>query len=143
MAEMILCLPLLFLFVAGMVQFSLLFSSKVHFEYACGETARAYNLGQISSDGFSDSLWENLGSYQSRFEKSSIQVGVKETQSLLGNDTTEKLGIIGKYVKGSLFNYEGQEWIIKVNYKAVPLFGILFPTGIPFITQLAVLKHPQ
>lgn len=143
MAEMLLCIPLLLLLAAGMAQFGTLFLSKVHFEYACGESARAYNLGLISSDGFADSLWENLQTYQNCFDKNSIQVSVKGTQSILGGDATQKLGFLGKYVKGALFNYEGQEWTVTINCKAVPIFGILFPNGVPFTTQLAVLRHPQ
>ena len=143
MAEILLCIPLLLLLAAGMTQFGMLFLSKVHFEHACGEAARAYNLGLISSEGFADSLWENLSSYQNCFDKGSIQVSVEGTQSILGGDTTQKLGFIAKYVKGSIFNYGGEQWIITANCKVVPLFGVLFPKGVPFTTQLAVLRHPQ
>jgi len=141
--ELLLCIPVLVLLAAGMVQFCLLFQSKVQFEYACGESARAYNLGKVQPDGFADSIWENLNSYQSRFEKGSIHVSAEASQSLLGGDAGQKLGFIGKYVTGSVFNYGGQQWTVKINCKIVPLFGVLFPHGVPFSTQLAVLRHPQ
>jgi Flp pilus assembly protein TadG len=143
MAEMLLCIPLLMLLAAGMVQFSLLFLSKVHFEYACGETARAFNLGQISSEGFADSVWDQLQPYQKLFDKNSIQISVGESQSVLGGDETAQLSLLSRYVQGSIFNYGGQEWTVTIHCKVTPLFGVLFPNGVPFSTQLAVLRHPQ
>jgi hypothetical protein len=142
-AEFLLSVPLLMLLAAGMIQFGMLLLAKIHFDYACGESARSFALHQISSDEFTGNLWDRLSPYQSVFEKGSIQISTESAQSFLGGYPSQKLDFLNQYVKGSIFDYGGPVWIVTINCKLVPLFGVFFPTGIPFQTQLAVLRHPQ
>ncbi len=147
LTEMLIVIPLLFLMVAGMTQFSILFLARSAFEQSCGQAARKYAAGRLNnSNSFSDEVWANLENYQSYFRRETLVVVPAPTQSLVANSFLNNTGFLGPLIskiKSSLFNYSGQKWIVTIRYNSIPLFGTLFPAGIPFQTELAVLKYPD
>ncbi len=139
---MLIVIPLLMLLAAGLGQLTLLIQEKIKFENACWKAARQFALGQFNSPEMENNVWENLGSDQRYFEKSSINISYQQPKTLLGGDLRSRLGFLGSVMKEGLFNYGGADWTITVRYRAIPLLGALFPDGILFQTRLAVLRHP-
>jgi hypothetical protein len=149
LTEMLIVIPLLFLFAAGMIQFSALFLAKTSFEHACGQAARNFAAGNLDSSEFSKNIWDNLGRYQRFFDQGTLIVIQGQTSSLVSQDflnnldNTSRFGPYLSKIKSILLNYTGQKWNVVINYKSPPLFGLIFPTGIPLQTDLAVLKYPD
>ncbi|HVZ80576.1 MAG TPA: TadE/TadG family type IV pilus assembly protein [bacterium] len=140
--EMLVVIPLLILLAAGLAQLTLVIRAKIAFEDACGKAARIFALGDIRSKDLGPSLWENLGPDQKYFDQGSILVSARQPNSLLGGDLQEDLGFLGMVMKEGLFNYGGADWIVTIRYRGAPVLGPLFPNGILFKAQLAVLRHP-
>jgi len=145
MAELLLSFSLLLLLAAGMVQFTLLFSAKTSFEQACGQAARHFAAGQMQTADFAQDVWVSLGSNQRFFDQTTLQVSPSATSSLVGQSFLDNTGPLGPFiakVKSVLLNYSGQKWVIRIEYKAAPILSGIFSKGIPFQTELAVLKYP-
>jgi hypothetical protein len=150
LAEMVLATPLLFLMIAGMVQFTLLFLAKVQFEHACGVAARQFASGTVNSGSMQNEIWNNLGGYQIYFEKDSIQLVSGHPSSPIGNffsrfgrwlsPLTRILRNIGV---DTPFSYGGFKWQVTARCKTFSFFGILFGRGTTFKTQLAVIRFPK
>ncbi len=141
LTEMVLAVPLLFLFVAGLIQFAVLFLSYVQFEHACGEAARTFAAGQIDKNALDSKIIENLGSYKKFFDTHSLEV---KPQSPRGGFA----GLLEK-IRGTLsiipftLNYSGVEWWIQIKFLPPFLVQTLFPDGIPFRTTMQVYRFPQ
>jgi hypothetical protein len=150
MTEMLLSIPILFLFIAGMVQFAFLFLAKTQFEHACGEAAREYSAGLIGPDRLKNEIWENLGSYQSYFDQNDIKVlagtpssPIEQLMSRLGGFLTPLTHVLRRIGVDSPFSYGGYKWKITARCEITPLFEPLFRQGVVFDTQLAVLRYPE
>jgi hypothetical protein len=150
MVEMVLSTPLLFLMIAGMVQFTLLFLAKVQFEHACGVAARQYASGIVNNDSMQNEIWNNLGGYQIYFEKNSIQLVSERPSSPAGNFVSR----FGRWISplsrilrnigvDTPFSYGGFKWQVTARCKIFSSFGVLFGRGITFKTQLAVIRFPK
>ena len=141
LTEMLLAIPLLFLFTAGLVQFSALFLSYVQFEHACGEAARIFAAGRINKNSLDSKIIENLGSHKGFFDISSLEVKIQDPQS-------DFSGLLEK-IRGSLsfipftLNYGGAEWRAKIKFHPPFLAQTLFPDGIPFQTTFQVHRYPN
>jgi len=146
--EMVLALPLLLLMAAGIAQFSQLFLARVQFEHACGEAAREYAAGSIASSSFAREVWNNLGPYRSRFDLDSIQVSLDPPVAFPSQSGNSIPGLsmftsAAHVAFGKALDYEKGKWWVTANCRAIPFFGLLFKDGVPFKTQLAVLRHPK
>jgi hypothetical protein len=148
--EMILSIPLLFLLMAGMVQFTLLFLAKTQFEHACGEAAREYSAGLINPDRVKNEIWENLGNFRSYFNQNDIQVSagspsspVDQLKSHFGGFLTPLSHVLRDVGVDSPFSYGGYTWEITARYEMTPFFEPLFRQGVIFKTKLAVLRYPE
>ena len=153
MVEMVLAITITFLMLAGVIQLSILFEARVQFDHACGEAARQYDTRSINTDEeFQTEIWDNLGYFKQFFDKSSIQVTAEEPTDALSSwmATNQKgLGFLddifsmaGK-AKNLIFNYSGRKWTVTINCNPPVFFALLFPNGVPFQTQLAVLRYPK
>ena len=145
LTEMLLVIPMLFLMTAGMVQFAFLFMAKTSFEHACGQAARDYAGQKIDPTIFSDDIWRNLGTEQRFFNKETLLAVPSPTSSLVAQTFLGNIDILGPLIskiKSSLLNYSGKKWTVVIFFKSAPFFGVVFPAGIPFQTELAILKYP-
>jgi hypothetical protein len=150
MSEMLLGIPILFLFMAGMVQFTLLFLAKIQFEHACGVAAREYSAGLVDHNHLKNEIWENLGNYQSYFEQNNIRVlagspssPIDQVMSRLGGFLTPLTHVLHGIGVDSPFNYGGYQWEITAHCEITPFFEPLFRQGVNFKTKLAVLRYPE
>lgn len=146
LTEMVLVLPLLCLMAAGLIQFSQMFLAKIAFEQACGLAARDYAASEIDDNQFTNDAWEDLGSDQKYFIYSSLQASaLTPSLSALGRLTQNLpcLGPLYSKLKSFVSNYTEKKWVATIQYKATPFFAPLFPNGILFQTQLAVIKYPE
>ncbi len=146
LTEMILVIPLLCLMAAGLIQFSQLFLAQNAFDQACGLAARDFAASEIDDTLFSQDAWENLGPDQKYFIPSSIVSvplsGSSSTSNLLINNLNV-LGPLFSKLKSVFVNYSGEKRLVTIQFKGPAFFGLIFPTGITFQTQLAVLKYPE
>jgi hypothetical protein len=150
MVEMILSIPLLFLMIAGMIQFTLLFLAKVQFEHACGVAARQYASGIASDASMKNEIWNNLGGYQVYFDKYSIQLVSEKPSSPIGNFISRFGRWLSPFTRilrnigaDTPFSYGGFKWQVTAKCKMFSSFGVLFGRGITFRTQLAVIRYPK
>lgn len=141
LSEMILSIPLLFLFAAGIFQFGILFLSQVQFEHACGEATRLYAAGLTDKDHLGPRIQENLGAFRSYFDMSTLRVQPQRPRSpaaALADNVQSGLSMIPFVSK-----IEGCEWSVQVQCKPPFLFSIIFPKGVPFHTTLQVHRYPR
>jgi hypothetical protein len=146
LTEMVLVIPILCLMAAGLIQFTHLFLAKNAFEQACGLAARDYAAGGIDGSQFTGDAWENLGENQRYFIPGSLSAVPIPGSTSAANLLTDNLGVLGPLlskIKSVFVNYAGKKWIVTVRFKGPPFFGMLFPGGLAFQTQLAVLKYPE
>jgi hypothetical protein len=146
LTEMALVIPILCLMAAGLIQFTQLFLAKNTFEQACGLAARDYAAGEIDDTQFNQDAWENLGEDQRNFIPGSISAVPIPGSSSVANLLTNNLGVLGPLlskIKSVFVNYTGKKWLVTIQFKGPPFFGLLFPGGLTFQTQLAVLKYPE
>lgn len=141
MAEMLICVPILFLLVAGIVQFSILFASRVQFEHSCGEAARQYCAGLIDKDSLGPKIYENLDFFQKYFDPKSLTVTLQQPQSTADSTMDDARNAIN-FIP-FIPNYDGYEWAVDI--KCVPPFflKLLFPSGINFYTVMQVYRYPR
>ncbi len=146
LTEMILVIPMLCLMGAGLIQFTQIFLAKNAFDQACGLAARDYAASEIDDTQFIQDAWENLGEDQRYFIPGSLQ-----TESFTANPSfidllTKNFSVLGPVfskLKSVVSNYSGKNWRVSIQFKGPPFFGVLFPGGLTFQTQLAVLKYPE
>lgn len=150
LAEMVLSIPLLFLMIAGMVQFSLLFLARAQFEHACGEAARQYASGLINNDSLKNEIWDNLGAYQNFFEKNSIQLTsdspsspIDRVASRFGRWLSPLSQALRNVGVDTPFSYGGFKWQVTAKCKISSFFVLIFGQGVVFKTQLAVIRFPK
>jgi Flp pilus assembly protein TadG len=147
LVEMLLAIPLLFLLTAGAIQFTILFQARSAFEKACGEAARQYAANRLKdSAAITDAVWKDMGPYQSYFRKQSLRISTQAPQAAIADTFFNAIGSLGPWaskVKSYLINYTGQSWTVTVNCVPPSLVAVLFPDGIPFQSQLTVLKYPS
>ncbi len=141
LAEMIISIPVLFLFAAAIIQFSVLFLSFVQFEHACGEGAREYAAGLCSKTSLAPVVFENLGSFKRFFDPKSIQAALQDPKSNAAGALDKLRGGLG--VIPFLVNYDGAEWSISARCRPPFLFHIIFPDGILFHTLQQVYRYPK
>jgi len=146
LTEMLLVIPILCLMAAGLIQFTQLFLAKNAFEQACGLAARDYAASEIDDTQFIEDAWDNLGDAQRYFIPGTLLTVPSPGSSSTANLLTNNLGALGSLfskIKSVLVNYSGQKWLIRIQFRAPIFFGTLFPGGLTFQTQLAVLKYPE
>ena len=147
LVEMVLVLPLLFLLIAGAIQFTILFQARTAFDKACGEAARQYSAGKLTNSLFiTNAIWNDMGSFQSYFVKSSLNIVTQTPEASIADtffNSFDALGPWAQKVKSYFINYTGQTWTITINCIPPSLVAIMFPAGIPFQCQLTVLKYPS
>jgi hypothetical protein len=149
MVEMVLSIPLLFLMIIGMIQFTLLFLAKVQFEHACGVAAREFASGTVNNGQIKTEVWNNLGAYQIYFEKNSIQLVSEKPSSPIGNFVS-RFGrwlspltrILRNIGVDTPFSYGGFKWQVTAKCKIFSWFGVLLGRGVNFKTQFAVMRFP-
>ena len=141
LSELILAIPLLFLFAAGIIQFSIVFLSYVQFEHACGEAAREYAAGIVGKDSLTPGIIDNLGYFTRYFDLSTLSVEPRAPGSAASNafeNVRRSIGIIPHTL-----NFDGAEWNIKIRCRPPYFFTVLFPQGLPFKTILQVYRYPS
>lgn len=146
LTEIILVIPILCLMATGLIQFTQLFLAKNAFEQACGLAARDYAASEIDDTEFNKDAWENLGDSQRYFVPGSLSAATVPGSSSVANLLTNNLGVLGPLlskIKSVFVNYTGKKWSVSVQFKGPPFFGVLFPGGLTFQTQLGVLKYPE
>lgn len=141
MSEMVIAIPLLFLFMAGIIQFAILFLSYVQFEHACGESARQYVAGIMDENSLSNKIYENLGYFQSFFDKDSLSVIIQEPKST-ASEALDNVRSAIQFIPFSI-KYEGYEWSINIRCRPPFFTKILFPDGIPLHTVMQVYRYPK
>ncbi len=141
LAEMVLSIPLLFLLIAGIAQFAVLFLCYVQFEHACGEAARQYTARIVEKDSLGPAITDNLGYLGRYFDLASLSVKIQEP----GGTADEVLDNVRNAISLIPFtiNYDGAEWAVDINARPPFCFRPLFPHGIPFHTVLQVYRYPQ
>jgi len=139
LTEMLISLPVLCLFVAGILQFTILFLSYVQFEHACGEAAREYAAGLIDKDSLKPKIKENLGMLQRYFDPGSLRVADQEPISKANLALDKVRNAISAFP--FLINYEGCEWSISIYCKPPFIFSSIFPHGILFQSVLQVYRY--
>jgi hypothetical protein len=140
MAEMLICLPILFLFLVGLVQFSILLAARVQFEHSCGEAARQYCAGLVDKDSLGPSIYKNMGYFQKYFDYNSLTVTTQQPQSTADSKMDEVRNAI-RFIPFTI-NYDGCEWAIDINCTPPFFFEIVFPNGIAFHTIMQVYRYP-
>jgi len=140
MAEMVICIPILCLLMAGIFQFGVLCTSRVQFEHACGEAARQYAAGLIDKDSLGPKIYENLGSFQKYFDSQSLTVTIQEPQST-ANSVMDKVRNAVRLIP-FIIDYDGSEWKVDIQCAPPPLFKLLFPGGITFHSVMQVYRYP-
>jgi Flp pilus assembly protein TadG len=147
LVEMLLVIPLLFLLTAGAIQFTMLFQARNAFDKACGEAARQYAANQLKdSSAITDAIWNDMGFYQSYFNKQSLSISTQAPQTTIANtffNAIDSLGPLAEKIKSYLINYTGQAWTVTIYCTTPSLVAVIFPDGIPFQSQLTVLKYPN
>ena len=146
MVEILMAFPVLCLLGAGAIQFAVLFQARASFEHACGIAGRYYAGGQLDPNAFSQEVWNDLGPDQKYFTPGTVLAVPIPTQSIVASGFLNRLGLLGPLVskiKAFTVNYTGQKWFVSIHFRSMPFFGILFPAGLIFTTQLAVLKYPD
>ncbi len=147
LVEMLLVIPLLFLLTAGAIQFTILFQARSAFDKACGEAARQYAANQLKdSSAITDAVWNDMGFYQSYFNKQSLNISTQAPQTTIGDtffNAIDALGPLATKIKAYLINYTGQTWIVTIYCTPPSLVAVIFPNGIPFQSQLTLLKYPN
>jgi|SRR5665213_47591 len=147
LVEMLLVIPLLFLLAAGAIQFTILFQARSAFDKACGEAARQYAANQLKdSSAITDSIWNDMGFYQSYFNKQSLNISTQAPQASIADtffNALDALGPLATEIKSYLISYTGQTWIVTICCTSPSLVAVIFPSGIPFQSQLTVLKYPN
>ncbi len=150
MAEMLLSIPILFLFMAGIIQFSILFLAKTQFEHACGEAAREYSAGIINRTEVKREIWENLGSYQEKFDQNDIKISesrpsspIDRLQSTFGTFLIPLTHALRNLGVDTPFSFGGYKWEVTANCEIAPYFQALFPKGVIFKSQFAVVRYPE
>ena len=138
--ETLLSIPLLFLFAAGIVQFSILFLSYVQFEHACGEAARQYAAGIVEKTSMEKSILENLGSFRRYFDPQSLTAAIQEPRSKAASALVLVRSAAG--IIPGVLRYDGAEWIFKIRCRPPFFFALLFPKGILFETTLQIFRYP-
>jgi hypothetical protein len=139
LSEMLISLPILFLFGAAILQFAILFLSYIQFEHACGEAARQYVAGIIDQDSLSPQINESLGSFGRFFMPNSIVVTIQEPRS--------KADAVFDKVRSSIsripftINYEGYEWAVDAKCRPPFFFNALFPNGVDFHTVMQAYRY--
>ena len=141
MAEMLVALPFLCLFVAGIVQFAVIFLCDVRFEHACGEASRQYAAGIIQRDSMAPVIRENLGSFQRHFDLDSLTVSIQEPSSTAGEKLDEVRSKLS-YIPFTL-NYDGYEWSVGIRVHPPAFFRLIFPQGLPLHTVMQVFRYPR
>lgn len=146
LVEMLLVIPLLFLLTAGAMQFTVLFQARSAFDKACGEAARQYAANQLKdSSAIADAIWNDMGFYQSYFNKQSLNISTQAPQANIADtffNAIDALGPLAAEIKSFLINYTGQTWVVTIYCMPPSLVAVVFPRGIPFQNQLTVLKYP-
>jgi hypothetical protein len=146
LTEMILVVPILCLMAAGLIQFTQLFLAKNAFEQACGLAARDYAAAEIDDTQFSEDAWDSLGENQRYFIPGTLLAVPLSGSSSVANLLTNNLGVLGSLfskLKSIFINYSSKKWSVTVQFKGPPFFGLLFPGGLTFQTQLAITKYPE
>jgi Flp pilus assembly protein TadG len=147
LVEMLLVIPLLFLLTAGAIQFTMLFQARSAFDKACGEAARQYAANQLKdSPAITSAIWNDMGFYQSYFNKQSLNISTQAPQANIADtffNAIDALGPLATKVKSYLINYTGQAWTVTIYCTPPSLIAVIFPGGIPFQSQLTVLKYPN
>jgi hypothetical protein len=150
MTEMLLCLPLLMLFAAAMVQFTILFLAHVQFEHACGQAAREYSAGSISPEQVPDSVWEHLEGYQAFFVKGSLALesrapgsSLEELHSRLGGFLRPFQNVLRSLGLASPFGYGEFHRVVRIRCRPFRFFTRLFGQDLLFRTEFAVLRFPE
>jgi Flp pilus assembly protein TadG len=145
--EMLLVIPLLFLLTASTVQFTILFQARSAFDKACGEAARQYAANQLEdSSAIMNCVWNDMGFYQSYFNKQSLNISTQAPQTTIADtffNAINSLGPLAYKIKSHLINYTGQTWVVTISCAPPPFIAVVFPNGIPFQSQLTVLKYPS
>jgi hypothetical protein len=140
LAEMVMVIPLLCLFAAGILQFSLLFLSYVQFEHACGEAAREYAAHLTDKNAIGTRITTHLGRWGRYFDQNSLKVTPHNPESALGK-TAEITRKILTAIPLTM-SYSEAEWMITIHFRPPYLFAPLFPNGIPFHTVMQVCRYP-
>ncbi len=138
--EMLIALPLLCLFSAGIIQFAILFLSYVQFEHACGEAARQYAAGIIGKDSLEPEIENNLGYFRGYFDLYSLTATIQQPQSAPDRVLNNVRNIVSK-IPGGL-TYDGYEWSVNINCRPPFFFAAIFTGGIPFHTVMQVYRYP-
>lgn len=141
LAEMILTIPVLFLFVAGVTQFAVIFLCYVQFEHACGEAARQYAANTLEKDSLGPAIMENLGSLSSYFDPNSLRIRPQEPR----NTAAQAIQKINETVSLIPFSikYRGCEWSVDIKVRPPFCFTLLFPEGMPLHTVMQVYRYPN
>ncbi len=140
LVEIILALPILLLFVAGISQLAVTFLCYVQFEHACGEAARQYAAGTINKDALGSRIANNLGNLSGYFDIGSLDIRI-QTPS---NNAEKALDKVRHSISYFPFvpHYEGYEWSISIKVHPPFLFKLIFPNGITFRTVMQVYRYP-
>ena len=141
LTEMVLSLPILLLFTAGIVQLAVLFLSDVQFEHSCGEAARLYAAGVIDEDSMAHQIYANLGHFQRYFDPDSLSVSIQEPRSTAAAALDRARSAIS-FIPFTI-NYEGYEW--RVGIRCIPpfFFKVLMPQGVAFHTVMQVYRYKR
>jgi Flp pilus assembly protein TadG len=147
LVEMLLVIPMLFLLTAGAIQFTMLFQARNAFDKACGEAARQYAANQLKdSSAITDTIWKDMGFYQSYFNKQSLSISTQAPKATIANtffNAIDGLGPLAAKIKSYLINYTGHAWTVTICCRPPSLVAVIFPVGIPFQSQLTILKYPN
>ena len=141
LSELTLAIPLLFLFAAGIIQFSIVFLSYVQFEHACGEAARQYAAGIGEKDSIAPRVIENLGYFRRYFDSSTLSADPQAPQSAASKTLEDIRRFTG--ILPHTLNFAGVEWKIKIRCRPPFFFAVLFPKGLLFETVLQVYRYPR
>lgn len=139
LVEMFISTSVLFLLAAGIVQFSILFLSRVQFEHSCSEAARQYCAGLIDKNSLPSAIYENLGPFQKYFDSESLTVSVRQPRATAGA-LMDKVRSAIHFIPLTL-NYDGAEWVVEI--KCVPpfLLKILFSNGVTFHSVMQAYRY--
>jgi hypothetical protein len=127
--------------MAGIIQFAILFLSHVQFEHACGEAARQYVAGLADENSLDKRIFENLGRFQSFFDKNSLSVSIQEPRSTAAAILDKTISAI-RFIP-FIIQYQGHEWSVNIRCRPPFFTKILFPDGIPLHTVMQVYRYPK
>jgi len=140
LAEMLISIPLLFLFAAGIIQFAVLFLADIQFEHACGEACRLYCANILSGDSLEGEIWTDLGSWNRYFDRDSLNVSARPPRSTA--DSTLAMVRSAVHFIPFLGVYEGNEWKIQIRCHPPLFFAFLFPHGVVLKTAMQAYRYP-